>query len=86
MNFSPKCRTKKLGKITPFLLIFDLGRGQFLAPNQVESRILLKPMLGGVRIVALSFSFMNRLNKMESAVFLYCRFFLFLKVPFILII
>ena len=36
--------------------------------------MLLKPVLGGMRIVAL--------NKTESAVFLYCRFSLFLKDPF----
>ena len=29
---------------------------------------------------------MNRLNKIESAVFLYCRFFLFLSDPFFQII
>ena len=32
-----------------------------------------KPVLGGVRIVALSI-LMNRLNKTKSAVFLNCRF------------
>ena len=37
-----------------------------------ESRISLKPVLGGI----------NRLNKTESAVFIYCRFSLFLKDPF----
>ena len=37
-----------------------------------ESRIPLKPVLGGI----------NRLNKTESAVFIYCRFSLFLKDPF----
>ena len=38
-------------------------------------------MLGGVRIVALSINFMNRLNKTESSVclFLNCRFSLFLN-------
>ena len=41
-----------------------------------ESRI----PLGGVRIVALSI--MNRLSKTESAIFLDCRFSLFLKDPF----
>ena len=41
----------------------------------VESIILPKPVLGGVRIVAL--------NKTESVVFLYCRFFLFLKDLFL---
>ena len=44
-----------------------------------ESRMLLKQVLGGVRIVALSIVLINRLNKTESAVFLYCRFSLFLK-------
>ena len=48
----------------------------------MESRIQLKPVLGGVRIVALSIVLMNRLNKTESAVFLYCRFSLFLRDPF----
>ena len=48
----------------------------------------LKPVLVGVRIVALSrirdfpLVLMNRLNKPESVVFLYCRFSLFLKDPF----
>ena len=38
-----------------------------------ESRISLKPVLGGI----------NRLNKTESAVFIYCSLFsLFLKDPF----
>ena len=44
-----------------------------------------KPVIGGVRIVALYISsqlLMNRLNKTESAVFLYCMFSLFLKDPF----
>ena len=41
--------------------------------------MLLKQVLGGVRIVALSLVLINRLNKTESAVFLYCRFSLFLK-------
>ena len=44
-----------------------------------ESRISLKLVLGGVRIVALSISSQDRLNKTESAIFLYCRFSLFLK-------
>ena len=44
-----------------------------------ESRIPLKPVLGGVGIVALS-------NKTDSGVFLYCRFSLFLKDPFFQII
>ena len=34
-----------------------------------ESRIPLKPVLGGVRIVAIPLVLMNRLNKTESAVF-----------------
>ena len=34
---------------------------------------------GGVRIVALSIILRNRLNKIEFAVFSYCRFSLFLK-------
>ena len=42
-----------------------------------ESRIPLKPVLGGVKIAALVL--MNRLNKTESALFLCCRFSLFLK-------
>ena len=50
-----------------------------------ESRIPLKSVLGGMRIFALSI-LMNRLNETESAVFLYCRFSLFLKDPFFLII
>ena len=47
-----------------------------------ESRIPLKPVLGGMRTVALLLVLMNRLNKTKSAVFLYCRFSLFLKDPF----
>ena len=47
-----------------------------------ESRVPLKPVLGDVRIVALSIRSQNRLNKTKSAVFLYCRFSLFLKDPF----
>ena len=47
-----------------------------------ENRIPLKPVLGRVRIVALPLVLMNRLNKTEYAVFLYCRFSLFLKDPF----
>ena len=35
----------------------------------MESRIPLKPVQGGVRIVALSISLINRLDKTESAVF-----------------
>ena len=46
----------------------------------MESRIPLKPVLGGVRIL------MNRRNKTESAVFLHCRFSLFLKDLFFQII
>ena len=39
-------------------------------------------MRGGMVIAALSISLMIRLNKTESAVFLYCRFPLFLKDPY----
>ena len=39
-----------------------------------ESRLLLKSVLWSVRIVALSISFIKRLNKTEFAVFLYCTF------------
>ena len=35
----------------------------------MESRIPIKPVLGGLRIVELPLIFMNRLNKTESAVF-----------------
>ena len=54
----------------------------------MESRIPLKPVLGGVRIVAFLLVLMNRLNKTEFGVFFYCRFFLFLfpKDPFFHII
>ena len=51
-----------------------------------ESRIPLKPVLGGVIIVALPLVHMNRLNKTESDVSLYCKFFLLLKDPFFHII
>ena len=59
--------------------------------NQIQiltdSRIPLKLVQGGVRTVALSIiGLMDRLNKTQSAVFLYCRFFLFLKDPFFQII
>ena len=47
-----------------------------------ESRIPLKPVLGGVRIVALSISSQEQTQENESAVFLHCRFSLFLKDPF----
>ena len=43
------------------------------------SRILLKPALGGVRIVALSISSHDKLTKSESGVFLNRRFSLFLE-------
>ena len=53
----------------------------------MESRIPLKPVLGDMRIVAPNpLVLMNRLNKTESDVFLYCRFSLFLKDPFFQII
>ena len=50
----------------------------------MESRILLKPVLGRGRENCLNISLilMNRLNLTESAVFLYCRFSLFLGDPF----
>ena len=47
----------------------------------LESRIVFKPVF-----VALSLIFMNRPNKTESAVFLYCNFSLFLKGPLFQII
>ena len=47
-----------------------------------ESRILLKLVLKGVRIVKLSFTSHYRLNQTESAFFLYFRFCLFLNDPF----
>ena len=48
----------------------------------MESRIPLKPVLGGLRINAFSIVLTNRLNKTDSAVFLYCSSSLFLKNPF----
>ena len=51
-----------------------------------ESRIPLKAVLRGMRIVALSISSHNRLNKTESAIFFYCRFILYLKDLFFQII
>ena len=45
-----------------------------------------KPVLGGVRIVALSICSLNRLNKTESAVFFYIVGSLLLKDPFFQII
>ena len=38
-KISPKCRTKQLGRYPPFwevLLIFELGRGRYSAPNQAK--------------------------------------------------
>ena len=49
---------------------------------QTESRILLKPVLWSVRIVALSISFMNRLNKTECAVFFIVGSFYFQGILF----
>ena len=46
-----------------------------------ESRIPLKGVIGGVRIVALSVNSLNRLNETESSVFGFCRFSLFLNDP-----
>ena len=51
---------------------------------QAESRIPLMPVLGGWGRVArellhVPLVFMNRLNKCEFAVFLYCKFSVFLK-------
>ena len=51
-----------------------------------ESRVLLNKMLGVVRIVHLALALKKRLNRTESAVFLYCRFFLCLKDLFFQII
>ena len=45
----------------------------------MESRIPLKLVLGYVKIVALSISSHEQTQKNKSAVFLYCRFSLFLK-------
>ena len=45
-----------------------------------------KPVLEGVRFLHFPLVLMNRLNKTESAVFLYSRFSLFLKDPFFQII
>ena len=46
-----------------------------------EIRILLKPLLGAWELLHFPLVLMNRLKKAESAVFLYCRFSLFLKHP-----
>ena len=51
-----------------------------------KSRITLKPVLGDVGILHFPLVLMNRLNKTQSAVFLYCRFSVFLKDPFFQII
>ena len=52
-----------------------------------ESRTPLKPVLWGMRIVALStIVLINRLNKTETVVFSYCRFTLFTRDPFFQII
>ena len=42
----------------------------------------LRPLLGGVGMLHYPLFLMNSLNKTESAIFLYCRFFLFLRDPF----
>ena len=47
-----------------------------------ESRIPLKTVLGGVKIVALSLVRMNRLNKTEFAVFLNCMSLYFGRIRF----
>ena len=50
---------------------------------QRNSRMLFKPVLRGIRIVALSLSSHDqRLNKIDSTVLLYCRSSIFLKDPF----
>ena len=51
-----------------------------------ESRIVLKPVLGARELLQFPLVLMNRLNKTESAVFIYFRFSLFLKDPFLQII
>ena len=51
-----------------------------------ESRILLTPVLGGLELLHFPLALMNRLNKTKSAIFLDCRFSLFLKDPFFHII
>ena len=53
------------------VLIFYISR--FI---RAESRLLLKPVLEGMRVIALSI-FMNKLNKKKAAVFKLCRFSLF---------
>ena len=50
----------------------------------IKSRIQLKPVLGGVRMAALSISSHEQTQYPKPAVFLYCRFSLFLKDPFYL--
>ena len=50
------------------------------------SRILLKPVLGGVRIVSLSFSSHEQTQYTKSASFLHCRFSLFMQDLFFQII
>ena len=52
----------------------------------MESRILLKPELGVQELLHFPLVLINRLNKTESAGFLYCRFSLFLKGQFFQII
>ena len=47
-----------------------------------ESRLLLKPVLGAWEFLHFPLVLVNRLNKTESVVFLYCRFSLFLMDPF----
>ena len=42
----------------------------------------LKPVVGAREWLNFPIVLMNRLYKYESAVFLYCRFSIFLKVPF----
>ena len=51
-----------------------------------ESRIPLKPVLGGVRIVSFSISSHEQTQYNRVCCFLYCRFSLFFKDPFFQII
>ena len=46
-----------------------------------ESRIPLKPVVGGVRVVALSISFHEKTQKNRVCGFLYCMLSLFLRDP-----
>ena len=59
---------------------------RILGSDESRIHVPLKPVLGAWELLHFPLVLMNRLNKTVSAVFLYCRFSLFLKDPFFQII